>query len=177
MLDAGTTDTGRPYFVMEYVPGKPITQFCDEQSPVASASGCDCSCTCATRSQHAHTKAIIHRDIKPSNVLASCTTATAGRQGDRLRHRQSADRRSPDRRTRSTPSAARSIGTYDCMSPEQADRLARHRHAHRCVFAGRAAVRTADRRQAVRSRTLREGSERRSSGSSARSIRRGRARG
>jgi WD40 repeat protein/serine/threonine protein kinase len=70
VLDAGTTESGRPYFVMELVHGGPITQFCDDNHltprerlalfvPVCSAI------------QHAHQKGIIHRDLKPSNVLVT----------------------------------------------------------------------------------------------------------
>src|SRR5262249_6174127 len=66
--DAGVTEAGRPFFVMEYVKGIPITQHCDDARlsidqrlalfvPVCQAV------------QHAHTKGIIHRDLKPSNIL------------------------------------------------------------------------------------------------------------
>jgi serine/threonine protein kinase len=119
VLDAGTTITGRPFFVMDFVAGKPITDFCDENrlsinqrlrlfGDVCDAIG------------HAHTKAIIHRDIKPSNVLAYMQDSkpavkvidfgvakalTGGRLTDL---------------TVNTGSG-RPIGTYECMSPEQVE--------------------------------------------------------
>ncbi|MGD9853849.1 MAG: WD40 repeat domain-containing serine/threonine protein kinase [Planctomycetaceae bacterium] len=67
-LDAGATDSGRPYFVMELVRGVPITDYCDQHSlPVRERLELFGSVCHAV--QHAHQKGIIHRDIKPSNVL------------------------------------------------------------------------------------------------------------
>jgi len=70
VFDAGTTDTGRPYFVMELVKGLPITQYCDEHqlSPRARLELFLPACQAV---QHAHQKGIIHRDIKPSNVMVA----------------------------------------------------------------------------------------------------------
>jgi serine/threonine protein kinase len=68
VLDAGTTDAGRPYFVMELVQGVPITRYCDDlHLPVRERLALFVPVCQAI--QHAHQKGIIHRDIKPSNVL------------------------------------------------------------------------------------------------------------
>lgn len=70
MLDAGAAVDGRPYFVMEYVPGVPITRYCDQhRHSVPKRLGLFLSVCRAV--QHAHEKGVIHRDIKPSNVLVT----------------------------------------------------------------------------------------------------------
>ena len=70
VLDAGATDKGRPFFVMELVKGMPITQYCDEAGlgtrERLALFGDVCSAI-----NHAHQKGIIHRDIKPSNVMVT----------------------------------------------------------------------------------------------------------
>ncbi len=68
VLDAGTSETGRPYFVMEFVPGEPITTFCDRHN-YPTRERLELFTQACNAVQHAHQKAIIHRDIKPSNVL------------------------------------------------------------------------------------------------------------
>jgi serine/threonine protein kinase/tetratricopeptide (TPR) repeat protein len=70
VLDAGATDTGRPYFVMELVQGIPITQYCD-QNQVPPVGRLELFIQVCRAIQHAHQKGIIHRDLKPSNILVS----------------------------------------------------------------------------------------------------------
>src|SRR5262249_30420424 len=68
VLDGGTTDSGRPFFVMEYVKGVPITHYCDEARLTIDRRLALFIPVCQAV-QHAHTKGIIHRDLKPSNIL------------------------------------------------------------------------------------------------------------
>jgi serine/threonine protein kinase/tetratricopeptide (TPR) repeat protein len=70
VLDAGTTDTGRPYFVMELVRGIKITDYCD-QNKLSTEERLHLFTQVCQAIQHAHQKGIIHRDIKPSNVLVT----------------------------------------------------------------------------------------------------------
>ena len=70
VFDAGTTDTGRPYFVMEYVEGKSITKYCDQQK-LSVEDRLELFRQVCEGVHHAHQKGIIHRDIKPSNILVS----------------------------------------------------------------------------------------------------------
>lgn len=68
VFDAGATDTGRPYFVMELVRGTPITEYCDRNS-LDTRQRLGLFIDVCKAVQHAHQKGIIHRDIKPSNVM------------------------------------------------------------------------------------------------------------
>src|SRR5215510_8962919 len=70
VLDAGATETGRPYFVMELVYGVKITDYCD-QNQLATEQRLELFIQICHAIQHAHQKGIIHRDIKPSNILVT----------------------------------------------------------------------------------------------------------
>ena len=76
VLDAGATESGRPYFVMELVKGIPITRFCSENK-YTIRQRLDLFIPVCRAIQHAHQKGIIHRDIKPSNILVTLHDTTA----------------------------------------------------------------------------------------------------
>jgi eukaryotic-like serine/threonine-protein kinase len=68
VFDAGATETGRPYFVMELVKGLPITQYCNDRQ-LSTQDRLELFLQVCDAVQHAHQKGVIHRDLKPSNVL------------------------------------------------------------------------------------------------------------
>src|SRR5262245_8826868 len=117
-LDAGATETGRPYFVMELVRGIKITDYCDQNNLPTKERLELCIQVCQAI-QHAHHKGIIHRDIKPSNILVTLhdgvpapkvidfgiAKATEGRLTDATVYTQ----------------LHQFIGTPAYMSPEQAE--------------------------------------------------------
>ena len=70
VFDAGATETGRPFFVMEFVDGVPITKFCDQQG-LSMAGRLHLFTRVCVALQHAHQKGVIHRDLKPSNILVT----------------------------------------------------------------------------------------------------------
>ncbi len=70
VLDAGTTETGRPYFVMELVRGIPLTEYCDRKS-LPTHERLQLFMKVCQAVQHAHQNGIIHRDLKPSNILVT----------------------------------------------------------------------------------------------------------
>jgi non-specific serine/threonine protein kinase/serine/threonine-protein kinase len=117
ILDAGATSDGRPYFVMEYVPGVPLTEYCDTRRLDLRArlllflEICD-------GVQHAHHKGVIHRDLKPSNLLV---TERDGRPVPKIIDFGVAKATAPGQH----PSDAHTrlghlVGTPEYMSPEQA---------------------------------------------------------
>src|SRR5687768_11232123 len=70
VLEAGATDSGRPYFVMELVRGVPITEYCDTNN-LSTPERLELFIPVCHAVQHAHQKGVIHRDIKPSNVMVT----------------------------------------------------------------------------------------------------------
>jgi serine/threonine protein kinase len=76
VLEAGTTESGRPYFVMELVRGIPITDYCDREK-LAIPQRLELFVLVCQAVQHAHQKGIIHRDLKPSNVMVTMIDGAA----------------------------------------------------------------------------------------------------
>ena len=70
VFDAGATESGRPYFVMELVDGAKITDYCDQNS-LTTKERLNLFIQVCKAVQHAHQKGVIHRDIKPSNILVT----------------------------------------------------------------------------------------------------------
>jgi non-specific serine/threonine protein kinase/serine/threonine-protein kinase len=70
VYDAGVSETGRPYFVMEYVPGRTITEHCDENH-LTLPQRLELFIQACEAVQHAHQKTIVHRDLKPGNILVT----------------------------------------------------------------------------------------------------------
>jgi tetratricopeptide (TPR) repeat protein len=118
VFDAGATDTGRPYFVMELVKGIPITEYCDNNN-LDTRQRLELFIDVCKAVQHAHQKGIIHRDLKPSNVMITLHDGKpvpkvidfgiAKATGQRLTEKTLVTR------------YAQMIGTPEYMSPEQAE--------------------------------------------------------
>lgn len=118
VLDAGATDTGRPYFVMELVEGESIVAYCDSNNLTIPGRLELFSQVCGGV-QHAHTKGIIHRDIKPSNVLVSMQEGRPHAKVIDFGIAKATSAR-PTEMTRVTEHH-QLIGTPEYMSPEQAE--------------------------------------------------------
>ncbi|HKC72186.1 MAG TPA: serine/threonine-protein kinase, partial [Terriglobales bacterium] len=118
VFDAGATPDGQPYFAMEYVPGVPITEYCDQNRfNIADRLGLFVKVCDAV--QHAHQKAIIHRDLKPANILVQ---EVDGKPVPRIIDFGLAKATNPQMAGESLYTHAGSfVGTPGYMSPEQCD--------------------------------------------------------
>jgi non-specific serine/threonine protein kinase/serine/threonine-protein kinase len=121
VLDAGSTATGRPYFVMELVKGVPITAFCDE-ARLAPRERIELLVDVCQAIQHAHQKGIIHRDIKPSNVLVSLYDGRPVPKAIDFGLAKAIDQQLTERTLFTRYGAI--VGTLEYMSPEQAENSA-----------------------------------------------------
>jgi non-specific serine/threonine protein kinase/serine/threonine-protein kinase len=118
VFDGGTTSEGRPYFVMEYVPGVPITKHCDtHQLPLLDRL--PLFCEVCEGVQHAHQKGIIHRDLKPSNILVSLTSARAQPKVIDFGIAKATGHRLTEKTLFTEVGSV--VGTPEYMSPEQAE--------------------------------------------------------
>ena len=118
VFDAGTTENGQPFFVMEHVPGLPITQYCD-QKRLTLRQRLELMVQVCEGVQHAHQKAIIHRDLKPSNILV---IEVDGKPAPRIIDfgiAKAATQQSDDQTIFTL--AGGMLGTPGYVSPEQAD--------------------------------------------------------
>jgi eukaryotic-like serine/threonine-protein kinase len=118
VLDAGTTETGRPYFVMELVKGVAVTEYCD-RNQLSPRLRLELFVPVCQAIQHAHQKGIIHRDIKPTNVLV---TLDDGRPVPKVIDFgvAKAINQSLTEKTLFTQ-FGQVVGTFEYMSPEQAE--------------------------------------------------------
>jgi serine/threonine protein kinase len=118
VFDAGTTASGRPYFVMELVKGMPLTRFCDERR-LDLRERLELAVPVCQAVQHAHQKGIIHRDLKPSNVLVSLYD---GRPVPKVIDFGLAKATGPKLTERTLFTAFGAVvGTLEYMAPEQAE--------------------------------------------------------
>jgi eukaryotic-like serine/threonine-protein kinase len=118
VFEAGTTPHGQPYFVMEYVPGLPITEYCDRKKLMIRDRLALFIQVCEGV-QHAHQKAILHRDLKPANILV---TEVDGKPVPRIIDFGVAKAITPEIAGANIQTQmGHFVGTPGYMSPEQAD--------------------------------------------------------
>ncbi len=117
VIDAGETELGRPYFVMELVPGRPLTQFCDEERLTVRAR-LELFIRVCRAVEHAHRKGIVHRDLKPMNILVRSIEDRPVPKVIDFGIAKALDRKLTDKTL--FTQARLVIGTPAYMSPEQA---------------------------------------------------------
>jgi eukaryotic-like serine/threonine-protein kinase len=118
VLDAGATDTGRPYFVMELVRGVPIAEYCDKNK-LSTQDRLNLFVPVCQAIQHAHQKGVIHRDIKPSNVMVTLHDGNAVPKVIDFGIAKATNQKLTEKTL--FTNYAQMIGTPAYMSPEQAE--------------------------------------------------------
>ena len=118
VLDAGATDAGRPYFVMELVHGVPITMYCDDNH-FTPRQRLELFVPVCQAIQHAHQKGIIHRDIKPSNVMITLYDGKPVPKVIDFGVAKATEQRLTERTL--FTAFGMFVGTLEYMSPEQAE--------------------------------------------------------
>jgi serine/threonine protein kinase/tetratricopeptide (TPR) repeat protein len=116
--DAGTTESGRPYFVMELVHGVPITEYCDANK-LTPRQRLELFVPVCQAIQHAHQKGIIHRDIKPSNVLVTMYDDKPVPKVIDFGVAKAVEQRLTEKSVYTQFGTL--VGTFEYMSPEQAE--------------------------------------------------------
>ena len=117
VYDAGATEDGRPYFVMELVSGVPITRFCDENK-LSNRQRLELFISVCNAVQHAHQKGVVHRDLKPSNVMVTIHDGEAMVKVIDFGIAKAVNRELTDKTLFTR--YGQMIGTPQYMSPEQA---------------------------------------------------------
>lgn len=118
VLDAGATEAGRPYFVMELVHGMPITKYCDDNH-LTPRQRLELFVPVCQAIQHAHQKGIIHRDIKPSNVMVTLYDGKPVPKVIDFGVAKATEQKLTERTLFTQYGAL--VGTLEYMSPEQAE--------------------------------------------------------
>ncbi len=118
VLDAGATDSGRPFFVMELVSGVPITEYCDA-AQLTTRERLELFIPICQAVQHAHQKGIIHRDIKPSNILVAMQDGKPVTKVIDFGIAKAIDQQLTEKTFFTQHGAI--VGTLEYMSPEQAE--------------------------------------------------------
>ncbi len=120
VLDAGTTASGRPYFVMELVKGEPIVAYCDRNG-LSVRERIELVVDVCRAVQHAHTKGILHRDIKPSNILIAVQDGRPTAKVIDFGIAKATGLSESGRGGLAITEQRQLIGTPEYMSPEQAE--------------------------------------------------------
>jgi len=118
VLDAGATEAGRPYFVMELVKGVSITEYCDKNK-LSTQERLDLFIQVCNAVEHAHQKGIIHRDLKPSNIMVTLHDGTPVPRVIDFGISKATNQRLTEKTLFTRYSQM--IGTPEYMSPEQAE--------------------------------------------------------